>query len=111
MFCTLFFSKDCPFFQCCVKIVEALRDFSRLAKKAMTKLSRASILWIILLQSRHFAMGSTIILAEFTSMQSDLCAKRGQITHAEVLAELVLEPHKRSGEGNLEASGDDGRKR
>ena len=105
------FSKDCPYFQCCVQIVDALRDFSRPAKKAMTKLSRASILWIMLLQSRHFAMGNTTVLAEFTSMQADLCAKRGQITHAEVPFELVAEAKKRPGDGDSGSIADEGRKR
>ena len=89
------FSGDSPYFKCCVKVVDVLQAFSRPARAAMTTNTRAAILWILLLQSRQFAMGNMDILSEFATMQSDLRAKRGVITHAEVPIDLVSPSNKR----------------
>jgi hypothetical protein len=83
------FSEDCPFYKCVVKIVDALKEFSRVAREAMSTITKASILWIILLQSRTFALGDDVILAEFTTMHANLASKQGNIYHAEVPQALL----------------------
>ena len=83
------FTADCPFFQCVLRVINALKDYSRVARQAMTKMARASILWIILLQSRTFALGDDTILAEFTTMHANLASKQGHIYHAEVPQALL----------------------
>ena len=47
------------------------------------------ILWIILLQSRQFALGEMNVLCEFTTMHSDLLAKKATIHHGEMPMELI----------------------
>jgi hypothetical protein len=84
------FSEDCPFFQCIVKIINALKEFSRSARESMTTRTRASIMWIILLQSRNFALGDDKILAEFTAMHANLSSKQGNIFHSEVPQALLV---------------------
>lgn len=83
------FSDDCPFFKCIEKIINALKEFSRVARDTMTTVTKASILWIILLQSRNFALGEDTILAEFTAMHANLASKQGNIFHAEVPQALI----------------------
>ena len=58
----------------------------------MTTTTRASIIWIILLQSRNFALGEDTILAEFTAMHTNLASKQGNIFHAEVPQALITPP-------------------
>jgi hypothetical protein len=76
------FSRECPLFQCVVTVINALKDYSRAARELMSTWTRASILWIILLQSRTFALGNDTILAEFATIQASLSAKVGVIHHA-----------------------------
>ena len=83
------FTADCPFFLCVLRVINALKDYSRVARQAMSKMARASILWIILLQSRTFALGDDTILAEFTTMHANLASKQGHIYHAEVPKALL----------------------
>jgi hypothetical protein len=83
------FSADCPLFQCVVTIITALRRYSPQAHKAMTQTTKASILWVILKQSRIFAIGETDILAEFKEMQRCLAAKSAAYSHAETPAALI----------------------
>ena len=83
------FSEDCPFFKCIEKIIKALKEFSRLARNTMTQMTKASILWIILLQSRNFALGDDTILSEFSAMHANLSSKQGNIFHAEVPQALL----------------------
>ena len=54
--------------------------------------TKASILWITLLQTRHFAAGEETLLAEFKTMLEKLVAKDTTITHAEVPAALIMVP-------------------
>ena len=82
------FTDTCPYFECVMWVIKALKEFSRAARQAMTLTTKASILWILLLQSRHFAMGETSLLAEFTNMHTCLMAKLATITHAEVPVDL-----------------------
>ena len=62
----------------------------------MSMHTKASILWVLLLQSRKFAIGDMEVLASFTTMHSDLCAKKANISHAEVPAALLPEPKHQS---------------
>jgi hypothetical protein len=96
------FSRECPLFQCVVTVINALKDYSRAARGLMSTRTRASILWIILLQSRTFALGTDTILAEFATMQASLAAKVGVIHHAEVPLALVdiPKPPKRKPNGD-----------
>ena len=86
------FSSGCPHFQCVLLIINALKTFSKSAKDNMTTRTKASILWIVLLQARQFAIGDMSILAEFTTMHTNLSAKMGMITHAEVPNDLYQAP-------------------
>jgi hypothetical protein len=83
------FSDDCSLFKCVVTIIDAIKEFSHAAREAMTMKTKASILWIILLQSRQFAIGVFDVLAEFSTMHSALSSKHAIIHHAEVPVELV----------------------
>ena len=51
------FSEDCPMFNAMVAIIRALKDLSCKARKRMATATKGSILWILLLQSRQFALG------------------------------------------------------
>jgi hypothetical protein len=83
------FSKDCPYLKCVIEVISAIKQFSRKAREAMSVTTKASILWVILLQGRQFATGEMNILAEFVQLQTNLNAKQANITHAEVPAELL----------------------
>jgi hypothetical protein len=82
------FSSKCPHFQCVLLIINALKTFSKAARENMTLRTKASILWIVLLQARQFSIGEMSILAEFTTMHTNLSSKMGMITHAEVPNDL-----------------------
>ena len=56
----------------------------------MTLNTKGSMLWIILLQSRQFALGEVNVLCEFTTMHEDLREKRADIHHSEMPLELIL---------------------
>ena len=105
------FSHHCPLYKCIVRVIEALREFSRAAREAMTTHSKASILWIILLQCRQFAVGEMGILAEFTTMHTQLASKQGLVSHAEVPQELIAmtcgDERKRGAVPDLTDSGTD----
>ena len=83
------FSDSSPMFNAMVAIISALRDLSREARRQMTLATKGSILWIILLQSRQFALGKVNLLCEFTTMHEDLRAKRASILHSEMPRELL----------------------
>ena len=83
------FSETCPLFHAVREVVRALREYSREARKRMSLSTKASILWIILLQSRQFSLGEVNLLCEFTTMHEDLRAKRASIHHSEVPNELI----------------------
>ena len=109
------FSELSPMFRAVVTIITALKSFSRQARETMSKRTKASILWIILLQKRQFAIGDTTILAQFSTMQANLAAKNELIVHVEVPSELIEPAHKkkRKHEGltdNADEKEDDGGK-
>lgn len=90
------FSSKCPLYQCVVLVIDALKAYSRASQNAMTLHSKAPILWILLLQLHHFSLGDMEVLTSFTTMHTDLCAKRATISYAEVPAALVQQADKRS---------------
>ena len=51
--------------------------------------TKASILWIVLLQARQFGIGEDNILYEFRTMYDDLRAKRYQVSHSEVPTQML----------------------
>ena len=55
----------------------------------MTLNTKGSMLWIILVQSRQFALGEVNALCEFTTIHEDLRAKRAAIHHSEMPLELI----------------------
>ena len=71
------------------EVVCALMNISREARKRMTMATIGSILWVILLQYRQFALGEFNILYEFTTMHGNLRAKRATIHHSEMPLELL----------------------
>ena len=83
------FSEDAPLFKIVREVIRALQDFSQEARKRMTLNTKGSILWIILLQSRQFAIGEMGVLCEFQTMHNDLRAKRATIHHSEMPLELL----------------------
>ena len=83
------FLDDAPLFKLVREVIRALRDFSREARKRMTLNTKGSILWIILLQSRQFAIGEMGVMCEFQTMHNDLRAKRANIHHSEMPLELL----------------------
>ena len=62
------FSKDSAQFTSAKLVITVLRQYSKGARESFSQRTRASILWILLLQSRHFAIGEMTMLAEFTTM-------------------------------------------
>ena len=78
----------------------------------MTVGTKGLILWIILLQSCHFALGELQVLCDST-IHSDLQAKRAAIQQSKTPAELIanlstLEPSRESKTTSIpEATGDD----
>ena len=98
------FSSACPLFRAVVSTINSLMAYSREARDKLSKASKASILWIVLLQSRHFACGNFDILAEFAAMQGHLASKCSIITHAEVPKNLIHED-KSHGNDNRSSNG------
>jgi hypothetical protein len=83
------FSIDSPLFQYLQTVIKALREYSPRARDAMSNSTKASILWVILKQSRLFAIGETAVLAEFQEVQRILTAKSASYNHAETPQELI----------------------
>ena len=83
------FSEDSPLFKALVAVIRALKDLSRDARRRMTLPTKGSILWILLLQSRQFALGEVSLLCEFTTMHEDLRAKKASILHSEMPRDLL----------------------
>ena len=88
------FGDGCPMLQCIETIVEALDDYNDTAIKSTTKRTIASILWIVHLQSRHFAngkmIGDTAFLPEFALMIQSIKSKQ-PIVHGEVPTSLYID--------------------
>ena len=83
------FGSICPLYLQVRTLIRSFNTYTRTALKAMSMTTKASILWILLLQTRHFASGSFSTLAEFRNMMDRVTAKDGSISHAEVPAALI----------------------
>ena len=83
------FPETCPLFKMLREVILALKDLSPEARKCTTMATKGYILWIVLLQSRQFALGEVNILCEFTTMKGNLQAKRATIHHSEMPLELL----------------------
>ena len=90
------FGSKCPLYLQVRRMIRAFTSYTRTALKAMTTSTKASILWITLLQARHFASGNQSKLAEFKNMMDKIMVKESSITHAEVPAAFItITPAKR----------------
>ena len=103
------FSEHCPLFRSVQEVIRAFKAYSREARRQMSQASKGSILWIILLQSRQFALGEVNILFEFTKMHEDLRAKKCCFHHSEVPMDLVTVPVDKGKQ--LSGGGDPAKKR
>jgi hypothetical protein len=83
------FGSSCPLYLHVRKMIKAFTAYTRTALKAMSMATKASVLWITLLQTRHFAGGNLTTLAEFQNMMDKITAKESVITHAEVPAAFL----------------------
>ena len=83
------FTASCYLFKALLEVIRALREFSREACERMTMLTKGSILWTVLLQSRQFALGEVNLLCEFTTMHEDLRAKCASILHSKIPSDLL----------------------
>jgi hypothetical protein len=102
------FGADCPLFLCLVQVVTAIKAFSRGARDKMSQVTRASILWVILKQSRRFALGEMDIIQEYRGMHESLSYKMLGFTHAETPSSLLLDQTKpKSTSGKRSAKEDD----
>ena len=77
----------------------------------MALLTKASVLWVILKQSRRFSIGEMDILAEFTYMHTVLSSKSSAYSHAETPTQLYRHPKEdkikeKRKLGNLDTNGD-----
>eukprot|EP00957_Ditylum_brightwellii_P135098 10300403-Ditylum_brightwellii.AAC.1 len=86
------FSSMPPHYTYVKEIVNALHDLKPETRRAISHESKAAILWIILLQARHFAQGSSDELAEFKAMHTQLAAKNTHICHTELPKALIFVP-------------------
>ena len=78
------FGSICPMYTHVRTMIRAFNTYTRTSLKALSMQTKASILWILLLQTRHFAGGNLTTLAEFRNMMDKITAKDCSITHAEV---------------------------
>ena len=92
------FGGRCPLSIELRKTVAALEKYSDGAQNQMTKPTIAAIMWIVLLQTKKFALGHmqigvhTVVLPEFTVMQNAIMCKNPTIAHAEVPSALLKPP-------------------
>jgi hypothetical protein len=100
------FSADCPLYKCMVQVVTAIKAFSRSAREQMSQTTKASILWVILKQSRHFAIGQMDVLQEFRGMHESLAYKTLGFSHAETPAALLVDKVKASDKKRKPDAGD-----
>jgi hypothetical protein len=83
------FGDTCPLFLMIKTLVDAIKEFSDEAREGMSKRSIASILWILLIQTRHFAEGELNVLPTFANMQQLLASHMDSlIFHNSVPIEL-----------------------
>jgi hypothetical protein len=97
------FGGDCPLFKSIAQIISAFKSYSRNARENFSKLTKASILWVILKQSRQFSIGEMDILGEFKTMYEHLNGKLCSYHHAEtpkILYETDIKKRKANNDPN-----------
>jgi hypothetical protein len=90
------FGADCPLFLCIKRLITALFKFTRSARESMSQATRASILWVVLKQSRKFSMGEVDVLHEFRGLHDSLTYKTLGFLHAETPTALYIDEKKSS---------------
>ena len=86
-FTNLLFTLFCsayPLYLQVKKVIKALNAYERNVLNTISFETKTAILWILLLQTSHFAVGNKSTLAKFKVMLDKLTAKDSQIFHAEV---------------------------
>ena len=91
------FGGMCPLYRHLIELIANVKDYSRTAREAMTEQAKASILWVILVQARHFAKGETTIKPEFSNLKNCLQRKDADFRYGMVPKNLISE-RKRKGE-------------
>eukprot|EP00957_Ditylum_brightwellii_P140182 10681502-Ditylum_brightwellii.AAC.1 len=77
------------------EVVTNLQGLKADARNNIAPEAKAAILWIVLLQTRHFTQGNTNVFVEFVAIQASLAAKNTCICHAELPAALIFTTLKR----------------
>ena len=88
------FSTTCPLFLQLKEIIKSLMEYKPSARLLISSKQRASMAWIITLQTKHFFRGESDLLASFTVMKHNIRAKNPLIYHAETPSALYNEPSK-----------------
>ena len=105
------FGDLCPLFLQIIQMVRILEDYGDVARASVSQCTIASILWVLLLQSRHFARGRMkgplALLPEFQQMMSNL-SMRLPIAHGDVPPALYKSSYDGSGAGTKRPFGGDG---
>ena len=89
------FSSARPYYLQVKKILAALHYYKIPTLRALVRYTRASILWILLLQACHFLAGNITELVEFKTTMNKLTSKDGHISHVKVPSQLLYDPKKR----------------
>ena len=82
------FGSQSPIYAAIKLIIKALNAYQRNTLNAVPTRTKATILWIILLRTRHFAAGNDNHLSEFKTMCDKVTSKDMSISHAEVSTAL-----------------------
>ena len=85
------FSTTCPLFLQMKEIVKSLMEYKPSTRELISNKQRASIAWILTLQTKHFFRGEKDLLASFTVMKHNIRAKNLLIYHAETPSALYEE--------------------
>ena len=88
----LLFESNCPLFTSIEVIIRNFHRCSITARQRMTSEHMCCMLWIILLQSREFAIGNTAIISEFKDMLQMIQSKDLRFYHAECPLESFIPP-------------------
>eukprot|EP00957_Ditylum_brightwellii_P120885 9219694-Ditylum_brightwellii.AAC.1 len=83
------------------EVVTNLQGLKAEAQNNIAPEAKTAILWIVLLQARHFTQGNTDVLMEFVAMKASLAVKNTCIRHAELPAGLIPTTLKRKRDGPI----------
>ena len=90
------FTNACPLFIHIKEIIKAIMEYKQTARDLISKKQRASIAWIMTLQTKHFFRGEQDTLAEFIMMKNNIRARSPLIYHIEVPAALYEDDSKKT---------------